>query len=109
MLFGLRSVSVPFLVTLKKCTREVTEKIVPLPCITLEQVGTPFAAQLEEACLQLLNKNGTEWCREQGINYWDHPKEGWKTIVTTKRGTGMIWNNVISQAYQKDGELDIPS
>lgn len=61
--------------------------------------------KLEDACLQLLNKNGSEWCRENGINYWDHPKEGWKAVVTTKGGTGMIWNNVISHAYQNVVDL----
>jgi xanthine dehydrogenase/oxidase len=65
--------------------------------------------KLETMCLQLLHLNGTDWCRDEGLNYWDY-KEGWKAVVTTSPSsgtpkTGMIWNNVISQAFDQMVDL----
>ncbi len=60
--------------------------------------------KLEEFCLNLLQKNGSKWCIENGINYWDFP-EGWQAIVTAQGKTGMIWTNVLSQAYMHRVDL----
>lgn len=62
--------------------------------------------KLEALCFTLLQKNGSEWCKQQGINYWDYPKLGWQTTVTNASGaSSMIWNNVLNQAYQNRVDL----
>ena len=62
--------------------------------------------KLEDLCLRLLQQHGSKWCKDQGINYWDH-KEGWQAKVKTPGNPEpvMIWNYVISQAYKNRVEL----
>jgi xanthine dehydrogenase/oxidase len=60
--------------------------------------------KLEEFCMQILQKNGSKWCIENGINYWDFA-DGWQAMVTAKGKTSMIWNNVLSQAYMHRVDL----
>lgn len=66
--------------------------------------------KLEAMCMALLQANGSDWCEQQGINYWDYADEGgWKAQVSTGSGgsstTAMIWNNVVSLAYQNRVDL----
>ena len=55
---------------------------------------------LEALCLRLKDEKSEEWCKEQGINFWDY-EEGWQAEVTTSSGKKtLMWINVLGQAYQ---------
>ncbi|MFN3848942.1 MAG: molybdopterin cofactor-binding domain-containing protein [Spirosomataceae bacterium] len=60
--------------------------------------------KLEALALKLLQQNGSAWCAANGINYWDYPN-GWQAVVTANNKTGMIWNNIVSQAYMHRVDL----
>ena len=36
----------------------------------------------------LREENGDAWCTQQGIDYWNHPEQGWAATVTAKAGPG---------------------
>jgi xanthine dehydrogenase/oxidase len=63
--------------------------------------------KLEAMCMMLLQQHGSDWCTQQGINYWDH-KNGWQAVLTgqaNKSTNQMIWNNVISMANENRVDL----
>lgn len=62
---------------------------------------------LEALCWNLLKQHGADWCRDQGVNFWDYPEDGWRTEVTMpgKSGKTLMWNNVVSLALQNRVDL----
>jgi xanthine dehydrogenase/oxidase len=83
-------------------------QVVPNPIGTGASTGTGFNGgavmevcrvmrkRLEAYCLDLLDKNGPQWCKDQGINFWDYP-EGWQ--ATAPGQTKMIWCSIVAKAY----------
>ena len=67
----------------------------------LRKAGLLLRKRLEDFCDTCRQWNGLKWCREQGLNYWDYPKEGWNAIVTRagESKETRIWENIITQAY----------
>ncbi|GAC1045483.1 molybdopterin cofactor-binding domain-containing protein [Rhizobium sp. No.120] len=73
--------------------------------------GTPYSAeavkrtceqlrqQLHEFGYQLLKDNGNDWCKTNGIDFWNYGVDGWNTQVTTAQGVKLIWQNLVSLAY----------
>ena len=65
--------------------------------------------KFEKMCTDLLLEKGDKWCKEQGIDFWNHPKKGWKKIVTTNlngnKVTQMMWLNIVSLAYTSAVDL----
>lgn len=58
-----------------------------------------------EAFLQDLRvKNGEQWCKDNGVDYWNYPT-GWKTIITMSGNEVLMWDNVVSQAYSNRIDL----
>jgi xanthine dehydrogenase/oxidase len=87
--------------------------VVPNPEGTGASTGTSFnggAAQeacralrkrLEEYCHQQLDQHGSAWCEAHHINFWDHPKSGWRTIVPAADGrpAAPMWKYVVAMAH----------
>lgn len=73
--------------------------------------GTPYSAeavkrtceqlrqQLHEFGYQLLKDNGNEWCRDNGVDFWNYGQDGWNTTAKTSQGNKLIWQNLINLAY----------
>lgn len=86
--------------------------ITPNPTSTGASTGTPYAAEavkrtcqslrqrLTEFAYQLRNDHGDDWCRSQGIDFWNHPEKGWATPVELANGRqGLIWQFLVSVAF----------
>lgn len=81
-----------------------------LNCGAVREACKLQRAKLENLCMELLQANGSDWCKKEGLNYWDYPATGWQTTVTVINDlgvtqTGMIWNNILNQANQNRVEL----
>ncbi|WP_084437532.1 molybdopterin cofactor-binding domain-containing protein [Niveispirillum irakense] len=86
--------------------------VMPNPTSTGGSTGTAYngeavkrlcqqmRARLQTFADDMRDENGPDWCKQQGINYWDFPEEGWKAVVTTATGTGRIWQKLVALAYQ---------
>jgi xanthine dehydrogenase/oxidase len=86
-------------------------QIIPNPVGTGASTGTGFNGgavmkvcrvmrkRLEVYCLKLLEKNGTQWCKDKGINFWDYD-DGWQHTVTNASGQSkMIWCFIVNLAH----------
>ena len=61
--------------------------------------------RLETLCLTLLQEKGSQWCEQNGINFWDYPDKGWKTETVKGLGGPLMWNNIVGLAYQNRVKL----
>ena len=89
----------------------VNTNVTPNPTSTGASTGTPYAAEavkrtcqelrsrLMELASSLRDENGDAWCTQQGIDYWNHPEDGWAATVTVNGRTGLIWQNLVSMAF----------
>jgi xanthine dehydrogenase/oxidase len=90
--------------------------ITPNPTSTGGSTGTPYAceavkqtcqqlrARLMEFGYQMLKDHGDDWCKEQGIDFWNHGAAqggGWATKVKAFGREAMIWQFLIQLAYAK--------
>jgi xanthine dehydrogenase large subunit len=92
-------------------TTALDTQVVPNPVSTGASTGTAFNGsavqeacrvlrkRLEDYCLDLLHQNGPKWCKQKGINFWDHNK-GWRAKVETESNPKptLIWVNIIGLA-----------
>ena len=89
--------------------------ITPNPTSTGGSTGTPYAceavkqtcqqlrARLMEFAYELLKDNGEDWCKNQGVDFWNYGSQGgWAATVELPGGRkGMLWQFLIQIAYQK--------
>jgi xanthine dehydrogenase/oxidase len=88
--------------------------IIPNPSSTGASTGTAYNAEATKgACrmlrqrlldfgYQMLQKYGDEWCKDQGIDFWNHGKEGWTAeVVVGTNDPKPIWQYLINLAYQQ--------
>ncbi|SHO60030.1 xanthine dehydrogenase/oxidase [Algoriphagus zhangzhouensis] len=89
-------------------------RIIPNPTSTGGSTGTAYNGEaVKQACekmrkrmtefgYQLLKDNGDEWCKEQGIDFWNYGVEGWASSVTKPgdQHPKLIWQNLVALAYQ---------
>ncbi len=88
--------------------------ITPNPTSTGGSTGTPYAceavkqtcqqlrARLMEFGYELLKDNGEDWCKAQGIDFWNYGAQGWAaTVELPNKRKGMIWQFLIQIAYAK--------
>lgn len=54
--------------------------------------------RLERFCQGLRREHGEQWCRDQHINYWDHP-EGWATVSPDDGDTKLVWQYIVDLAF----------
>lgn len=95
----------------------VNTNVIPNPTSTGGSTGTPYAAEaVKQTCeqlrgrlmefgYQLLKDNGDQWCKDQGVDFWNYTADGglgWATIVTPpNKPKGMIWQFLVQIAYAK--------
>ncbi len=89
--------------------------ITPNPTSTGASTGTPYAceavkqtcqqlrARLLEFGYQMLKDEGDEWCKGQGIDFWNYTAEqgGWAVKVEANGTKAMIWQFLIQLAFAK--------
>ena len=94
---------------------DVDVQVVPNPESTGASTGTALnggavkkaanllRARLENFCLGLLREHGSEWCRQNQVNFWDY-EDGWQH--PTSSGSS-IWTSIVSQAF--DARVNLSS
>ncbi|WP_057936383.1 molybdopterin cofactor-binding domain-containing protein [Algoriphagus resistens] len=89
-------------------------KVIPNPTSTGGSTGTAYNGEaVKQACekmrsrltefgYNLLKDNGDEWCKEQGIDFWNHGQKGWSASVKRPidQYPKLIWQNLVALAYQ---------
>ncbi|PYP87934.1 MAG: xanthine dehydrogenase [Candidatus Angelobacter sp. Gp1-AA117] len=65
--------------------------------ITCQQLS----GRLMEFAYDLLKENGADWCKAQGIDFWNYGEKGWAAKVTMNSRTTLIWQNLVQLAYSK--------
>lgn len=90
-------------------------KVIPNPSSTGGSTGTAYNGEaVKQACekmrqrlmefgQKLLKENGEDWCKAQGIDYWNYGKEGWSANVirpNVDKHPRLIWQNLVGLAYQ---------
>ncbi|HEX4962397.1 MAG TPA: molybdopterin cofactor-binding domain-containing protein [Thermoanaerobaculia bacterium] len=89
----------------------VKTSVTPNPTSTGASTGTPYAAEavkrtcqdlrtrLLEFGYEMLDENGDDWCKKQGIDFWNYKEQGWAAKVTANGRTGLIWQFLIGMAF----------
>jgi xanthine dehydrogenase/oxidase len=87
--------------------------ITPNPTSTGASTGTPYAAEavkrtcqdlrarLMEFGYEMLKENGDDWCKAQGVDFWNYKEQGWAAEVTANGRKGLIWQFLVGLAFQK--------
>jgi xanthine dehydrogenase/oxidase len=87
-------------------------RVVPNPVSTGASTGSGFNAsaarqacrelrlRLEQYCLRQLERHGPAWCRQKGIDFWNH-EEGWRALSGPESGSTLIWRNIVSLAQNE--------
>jgi xanthine dehydrogenase large subunit len=93
----------------------VNTGITPNPTSTGGSTGTPYACEaVKQTCQQLrarimefgyemLKDNGEDWCKNQGIDFWNYGSQGgWSATVEGPFGRkAMMWQFLINMAFAK--------
>ncbi len=91
----------------------VDTSITPNPTSTGASTGTPYSCEavkqtcevlrerLTEFGYRMLKENGNDWCKQQGIDFWNYGEQGWAATVTVQGRPLLIWQNLVQVAYQK--------
>jgi xanthine dehydrogenase/oxidase len=95
----------------------VNTSVIPNPTSTGGSTGTPYAAEaVKQTCeqlrarlmefgYQLLKDHGDEWCKNQGVDFWNYTADGgqgWATVIQPpNKHKGMIWQFLVQIAYAK--------
>ena len=93
----------------------VNTSVTPNPTSTGGSTGTPYAGEaVKQTCeqlrsrlmefgYQLLKDYGDQWCRDHGVDFWNHTAgggKGWATVVKLPdKREGMIWQFLVQIAY----------
>ena len=92
--------------------QQANTAVTPNPSSTGGSTGTAYNGEaVKRLCQQMrarltafaqsmLLENGDEWCKDNGIDYWNYVERGWRSIITFRGKKVMIWQNLITLAYQ---------
>ena len=89
--------------------------VTPNPTSTGASTGTPYAceavkqtcqdlrARLVEFGYRMLKDEGDQWCKAQGIDFWNYPEDegGWSATVEANGRTALIWQFLVQLAFAK--------
>jgi len=73
----------------------------PYNCEVVKQTCQDLRKRLMEFGYQMRDQYGDDWCRQQGIDFWNHGAQGWAAQVTTATRTALVWQNLVQLAYAK--------
>lgn len=91
--------------------------VIPNPSSTGGSTGTAYNGEaVKRLCAKLrerlagfatdmLTEHGPDWCVTQGIDFWNHPTEGWQAKVKVNGRDALIWQNIVALAYQNRQSL----
>ncbi|PHN03658.1 molybdopterin cofactor-binding domain-containing protein [Flavilitoribacter nigricans] len=93
--------------------------VIPNPTSTGGSTGTAYNGEaVRQVCevmrqrllnfgYDLLKEHGDQWCRDQGVDFWNHQQEGWAASVKKKGADheNLIWQNLVALAFQYRVEL----
>lgn len=87
-------------------------RVTPSPTSTGASTGTQYNGEaVRQSCAvlrdrlhafgqEMLRLHGAEWCRNQGINYWDFGTEGWRKVIGGGNKPATIWQKIVALAFQ---------
>ncbi|WP_150244226.1 molybdopterin cofactor-binding domain-containing protein [Nocardiopsis quinghaiensis] len=82
--------------------------VIPNPTSTGASTGTAYNGEaVKQVCeslrrrladfgTRMLREQGPDWCKAQGIDYWNHGEQGW--AARTESGK-LVWQNLVQLAY----------
>ncbi|WP_017576439.1 molybdopterin cofactor-binding domain-containing protein [Nocardiopsis kunsanensis] len=62
----------------------------------VKQVCERLRRRLTDFATQLRREQGDEWCRKQGVDHWNHPREGWAARTPSGK---FVWQNLVQLAH----------
>ncbi|MDB5785455.1 molybdopterin cofactor-binding domain-containing protein [Caballeronia mineralivorans] len=68
-------------------------------CEVAKAICEDLASRLRDFGQQLRANKGEQWCKDNGVNYWDYKESGWAQEVFAHGQTALIWQNLIHYAY----------
>lgn len=97
----------------------------PYACESVKQTSEQMRSRMMEFGYKMLKDNGEEWCKQQGIDFWNYGAgegKGWATVVEDQHNQkAMIWQNLTNLASServnliatfnakiKGGEVQVP-
>ncbi|TQV87979.1 molybdopterin cofactor-binding domain-containing protein [Aliikangiella coralliicola] len=85
--------------------------VIPNPTSTGGSTGTAYnGLAVKQTCERLrgrllefghmmLKEKGDQWCRENGVDFWNYGEKGWAAKAST--GNNIIWQNLVALAYRE--------
>lgn len=62
----------------------------------VKQVCEKLRQRLTDFATGLRRERGDAWCKQQGIDHWNHPEQGWAARTRTGK---LVWQNLVQLAY----------
>jgi len=93
----------------------VSTSVMPNATSTGGSTGTPYSAEVVKQTsqklqarfmafgYQMLKEQGNEWCKKNGIDFWNHPDTGWNTELPGSKV--LIWQKLVALAYANRVDL----
>jgi xanthine dehydrogenase/oxidase len=91
--------------------------VTPHPTSTGGSIGTTYngtavkrtceklRARLTDFGYQMLKEKGDQWCKTQGIDFWNHGLKGWAAEVPGTNPPILIWQKLVKLAYGQRVDL----
>jgi xanthine dehydrogenase/oxidase len=73
----------------------------PYNCEAVKQTCQELRSRLMDFGYQMLEENGAEWCKENGIDFWNYGEKGWATVRPFHGANSLIWQTLVQLAYSK--------
>jgi xanthine dehydrogenase/oxidase len=73
----------------------------PYNCEAVKQTCQELRSRLMAFGYQMLEENGADWCKENGIDFWNYGEKGWATVRPFRGANSLIWQTLIQLAYSK--------
>jgi xanthine dehydrogenase/oxidase len=75
----------------------------PYACEAVKQTCQQLRARLMEFGYQMLKDQGDQWCKNQGIDFWNYGAEqgGWAATTKANGRSAMVWQFLIQLAFSK--------
>ena len=89
-------------------------EVIPNPTSTGGSTGTAYnGLAVKQTCerirdrlmafaMDVRTEKGEQWCKENGIDYWNYGEKGWATelpVKNTAHQKKLIWQNLVALAY----------
>jgi xanthine dehydrogenase/oxidase len=72
----------------------------PYSCEAVRQTCQELRARLLAFGYQMREDNGDDWCKANGIDFWNYP-QGWAATRPFRGSDSLVWTALISMAYSQ--------